>query len=93
MTSSWFFLSTLNYDARSTTHQISRNPVPRFILYLSFFFFFEGWEGGVLANYIAKIAALKPGIRPATQIFFMARNLIVGTIFMKNTYWFLSKSN
>ena len=22
MTSSWFFLSTLNYDARSTTHQI-----------------------------------------------------------------------
>ena len=21
MTSSWFFLSTLNYDARSTTHQ------------------------------------------------------------------------
>ena len=23
MTSSWFFLSTLNYDARSTTHQIS----------------------------------------------------------------------
>ena len=24
MTSSWFFLSTLNYDARSTTHQICR---------------------------------------------------------------------
>ena len=24
MTSSWFFLSTLNYDARSTTHQIYR---------------------------------------------------------------------
>jgi len=23
VTSSWFFLSTLNYDARSTTHQIS----------------------------------------------------------------------
>ena len=23
MTSSWFFLSTLNYDARSTTHQIN----------------------------------------------------------------------
>ena len=23
MTSSWFFLSTLNYDARSTTHQIA----------------------------------------------------------------------
>jgi hypothetical protein len=22
VTSSWFFLSTLNYDARSTTHQI-----------------------------------------------------------------------
>ena len=22
MTSSWFFLSTLNYDARSTTHQM-----------------------------------------------------------------------
>jgi len=25
MTSSWFFLSTLNYDARSTTHQIQVN--------------------------------------------------------------------
>ena len=24
MTSSWFFLSTLNYDARSTTHQINK---------------------------------------------------------------------
>jgi len=24
VTSSWFFLSTLNYDARSTTHQIQR---------------------------------------------------------------------
>ena len=38
MTSSWFFLSTLNYDARSATHQIhmvyissnnDRHPVPR----------------------------------------------------------------
>ena len=27
MTSSWFFLSTLNYDARSTTHQISKTVV------------------------------------------------------------------
>ena len=27
MTSSWFFLSTLNYDARSTTHQIYRKLV------------------------------------------------------------------
>ena len=25
MTSSWFFLSTLNYDARSTTHHIDKN--------------------------------------------------------------------
>ena len=25
MTSSWFFLSTLNYDARSTTHQLFEN--------------------------------------------------------------------
>ena len=24
MTSSWFFLSTLNYDARSATHQIQK---------------------------------------------------------------------
>jgi len=24
VTSSWFFLSTLNYDARSTTHQIDK---------------------------------------------------------------------
>ena len=28
MTSSWFFLSTLNYDARSTTHQISKFSLP-----------------------------------------------------------------
>ena len=27
MTSSWFFLSTLNYDARSTTHQIYNHTV------------------------------------------------------------------
>jgi len=27
VTSSWFFLSTLNYDARSTTHQIYTNHV------------------------------------------------------------------
>ena len=27
MTSSWFFLSTLNYDARSTTHQIFLDTV------------------------------------------------------------------
>ena len=27
MTSSWFFLSTLNYDARSTTHQIQEKIV------------------------------------------------------------------
>jgi len=27
VTSSWFFLSTLNYDARSTTHQISQSIV------------------------------------------------------------------
>ena len=27
MTSSWFFLSTLNYDARSTTHQIGISSV------------------------------------------------------------------
>jgi hypothetical protein len=25
VTSSWFLLSTLNYDARSTTHQIHNN--------------------------------------------------------------------
>jgi len=25
VTPSWFFLSTLNYDARSTTHQIYKN--------------------------------------------------------------------
>ena len=31
MTSSWFFLSTLNYDARSTTHQIKRVLVPTLI--------------------------------------------------------------
>jgi len=28
VTSSWFLLSTLNYDARSTTHQIARNIWP-----------------------------------------------------------------
>jgi len=32
MTSSWFFLSTLNYDARSTTHHIlimfNKNVIP-----------------------------------------------------------------
>ena len=33
MTSSWFFLSTLNYDARSTTHQISNSN----LLLVSFF--------------------------------------------------------
>ena len=27
MASSWFFLSTLNYDARSTTHQIYMNAL------------------------------------------------------------------
>jgi hypothetical protein len=27
VTSSWFFLSTLNYDARSTTHQIDTNKI------------------------------------------------------------------
>jgi len=27
VTSSWFFLSTLNYDARSTTHQIRNNKL------------------------------------------------------------------
>jgi hypothetical protein len=27
VTSSWFFLSTLNYDARSTTHQIFKSSV------------------------------------------------------------------
>ena len=27
MTSSWFFLSTLNYDARSTTHQINNSVI------------------------------------------------------------------
>ena len=27
VTSSWFFLSTLNYDARSTTHQIYILPI------------------------------------------------------------------
>ena len=31
MTSSWFFLSTLNYDARSTTHQILFHVEIRFI--------------------------------------------------------------
>jgi len=36
VTSSWFFLSTLNYDARSTTHQIYSikpitRPVPHFV--------------------------------------------------------------
>ena len=29
MTSSWFFLSTLNYDARTTTHQINILSVGR----------------------------------------------------------------
>ena len=38
MTSSWFFLSTLNYDARSTTHQIykpviSYFPTSEFLIY------------------------------------------------------------
>ena len=28
MTSSWFFLSTLNYDARSATHQITMHGQP-----------------------------------------------------------------
>jgi len=31
VTSSWFFLSTLNYDARSTTHQSTVNFPPRWI--------------------------------------------------------------
>ena len=29
MTSSWFFLSTLNYDARSATHQITMHGQPQ----------------------------------------------------------------
>jgi len=33
VTSSWFFLSTLNYDARSTTHQICQEV----LLYLHYF--------------------------------------------------------
>ena len=32
VTSSWFFLSTLNYDARSTTHQIVFSISPAEIL-------------------------------------------------------------
>ena len=31
MTSSWFFLSTLNYDARSTTHQILQYCLQNFV--------------------------------------------------------------
>ena len=33
MTSSWFFLSTLNYDARSTTHQIYKTIILSVVLY------------------------------------------------------------
>jgi len=33
VTSSWFFLSTLNYDARSTIHQIQSNSLFVFPLY------------------------------------------------------------
>ena len=40
MTSSWFFLSTLNYDARSTTHQMKRNVSSRNLLtYCNFYIF------------------------------------------------------
>ena len=39
MTSSWFFLSTLNYDARSTTHQI----------YLTVYLFLDLFNDG---NYV-----------------------------------------
>jgi len=61
-----------------------------------FFFglnFFLGGGGCFMANYIAENALLKAGIRPVTQIFCNVWNLIVSTIFTKNTYWFLSKSN
>jgi len=40
VTSSWFFLSTLNYDARSTTHQIIccvHNSLPAFITLFSLY--------------------------------------------------------
>jgi len=33
VTSNWFFLSTLNYDARSTTHQPYMNVLYLFIHY------------------------------------------------------------
>ena len=36
MTSSWFFLSTLNYDARSTTHQIYKSPCLTFSVLMTF---------------------------------------------------------
>jgi len=31
VTSSWFFLSTLNYDARSTTHQIYKSHIKCYV--------------------------------------------------------------
>ena len=35
MTSSWFFLSTLNYDARSTTHRITKYNLRLYLNYLA----------------------------------------------------------
>jgi len=34
VTSSWFFLSTLNYDARSDTHQINKYSVQMKLFFL-----------------------------------------------------------
>ena len=47
MTSSWFFLSTLNYDARSTTHQISVDVYCNVAsLFVPHFLSFQTWSWG-----------------------------------------------
>jgi len=49
VTSSWFFLSTLNYDARSTTHQICiLLHLVRFLLTLNY----DAWNHELKKNHV-----------------------------------------
>ena len=75
MTSSWFFLSTLNYDARSTTHQIYEKLVQSYCTFEVIYKLKRNLLSGLsdyfdiffchLQNLLLQIAASNHSRRPA----------------------------
>jgi hypothetical protein len=59
VTSSWFFLSTLNHDARPTTHQIYKRIVVRISAEAMYLCFLQSAKAGCGAHQVSSVIGIR----------------------------------